>query len=78
MAEQDSVWKYLPIIIGVAIGWMIFNPPAFLRELGAVSYLIMILLGLAALIIFFGFLIHANLPKEVVIRRSTSVAIPVR
>lgn len=76
MAEQDSVWKYLPIIIGVAIGWMIFNPPAFLRELGALSYLIMILLGFAALLIFCGFLIHANLPKDVVIRRSTSLAIP--
>ena len=76
MAEQESVWKYLPIIIGVAIGWMLFNPPGFLRELGAISYLIMILIGFAALLIFCGFLIHANLPKDVVIRRSTSAAIP--
>ena len=76
MAENESVWKYLPIIIGVAIGWMIFNPPDFLRELGAVSYLIMILLGIAALVIFCGFVIHANLPKDVVIRRSTNAAIP--
>jgi hypothetical protein len=33
MAKQESAWKYLPVLIGVAMGWMIFNPPAFLREL---------------------------------------------
>ncbi len=76
MAENESVWKYLPIIIGVAIGWMIFNPPDFLRELGAISYLIMILAGISALILFCGFVIHANLPKDVVIRRSTTNVIP--
>ncbi|MCI0411357.1 hypothetical protein L0222_00995 [bacterium] len=76
MAESQSAWKYLPIIIGVAIGWMIFNPPNFLRELGAISYVIMILAGLVALIIFCGFAIHANLPKDVMIRRSTTTAFP--
>jgi hypothetical protein len=76
MAEKESVWKCLPIVFGLAIGWMIFNPPGFLRELGAASYLVMILFGLIALIVFCGFIIHANLPKDVVIRRSTTAAIP--
>jgi hypothetical protein len=76
MAQGESVWKYLPAIVGVIIGWMLFNPPSFLHHLGGISYLIMIAVGLIALIIFCGFIIRANLPKDIAIKRATSASVP--
>ena len=75
MAGKESGWKYFPIIAGLIIGWSVFNPPFFLRELGAVGYVSMIFIALAGLFVVCAIVIHANLPKDVVIRR-TPAAVP--
>jgi hypothetical protein len=76
MAEQGSVWKYLPGIIGLLIGLMIFNPPGFLHRFGGASYLLMVLFAVFAVFAFSVIIIHKNLPTDLTIRRSTNTALP--
>ena len=72
MAEKESPWKYIPIVAGLLIGWAIFNPPPFLRELGISGYISMFLLLAVLFLVLCAVMIHVNLPKDVVIRRSAS------
>jgi|GEM_PF-6632073 len=76
MGERESIWKYLPAAFGLFIGWMIFNPPSFLHQLGAGAYVGMILFAVLAVLAFSAVIIHKNLPRDVVIRRSTGTVLP--
>jgi len=68
-----AIAKFLPIVIGVPLGILIVAPPAWLRALGPVAYLVTGSLAFVALVAFVAVLISANLPAEV---RLTPLAVP--
>jgi hypothetical protein len=64
--------RYLPIVVGLAIGWIIFHPPSSLKSIGPASYLIMFALGF---LLFLGFImvsINNSLPKTLVLTPSNT------
>ncbi len=62
---KNTAAKWLPIGVGVAIGWLLFHPPAFLAPLGPLRHLVMLALGFVLLVAFIAALIAASLPAEV-------------
>jgi hypothetical protein len=46
-------WKYAPLIIGLLMGFLIINPPEFLRTIGWQGYLVLPVLFLLLLFTFF-------------------------
>lgn len=67
MAEKASIWKFLPIIIGVALGLLIVNPPDWLRVAGIFAYLITAVVAFGVLVGFIILLINKNLPAELIL-----------
>jgi hypothetical protein len=61
---RNSFYKYMPILWGAFLGWLLFNPPAWFQALGPLAWVInaalcaLLLLGVVPLIIL------ANLPAE--------------
>lgn len=62
---SKAIARFLPIVVGVALGVLIVSPPAWLRTLGPVAYLVTGSLALVALVAFVAVLIAVNLPAEV-------------
>ena len=62
---KNAIAKILPIVVGVALGWLMFHPPAWLAPLGALRFFIMIALALVLLVVFIAFSIGASLPAEI-------------
>lgn len=57
--------KLAPIAIGLALGWLLFHPPAFLKELGALGYLAGALLCAVLFVLFIAAIIGMSLPADV-------------
>jgi hypothetical protein len=68
---KDSIAKVLPIVIGVAIGWLLFHPPAWMAPLGPLRYLVMGVLCLLVLLIFIAYAIGASIPADVAVTPHT-------
>ncbi len=49
---KKFLWKYAPLIIGLLMGFLIFNPPEFLRTIGWQGYLVLPVLFLLLIFIF--------------------------
>lgn len=60
---RDNIFKMLPIVIGVAIGWMIFNPPSWLSALGPLAWVVNLGLCALLLLVLVAFLVLTNLPE---------------
>jgi len=54
----------MPWISGLLLGWLMFNPPAWLQALGALSYLINGVLCALLLLSIIAWIIIANLPAR--------------
>jgi hypothetical protein len=62
---KERVFRYLPIVSGLLLGWLLASPPAFLDGLGPLRYgLAAALVGLL-LVALTGVQILANLPADI-------------
>jgi hypothetical protein len=65
---KASLLRAIPIAAGVTLGWLLWDPPAALRALGAGMYFIIAPLAVVVLLAVTGLVIAANLPKELAVR----------
>ena len=49
---RKLLWTFAPLIIGLLFGFLIFNPPEFLRSIGWQGYLVLPVLFLLLIFIF--------------------------
>jgi len=68
---RNRAYKYLPIGFGLALGWLIFHPPAFLASLGPARWLVHAALVGFLLLSSVPLIALANLPEQV---RMTSLS----
>jgi hypothetical protein len=64
---KSAIAKIAPIAIGLALGWLLFHPPAILKELGPIGYLLGAVVCFALLVGFIAAVIGMNLPADVAI-----------
>jgi hypothetical protein len=62
---RNLFYKFMPWISGLLLGWLMFNPPAWLQSLGPLSYLINGALCALLLLSIIAWIIIANLPAQV-------------
>lgn len=62
---KSTLLKLLPIVFGLAIGWLLFHPPDWLAPLGPVRYLVVAALCGALLVAFVALQISSSLPADV-------------
>lgn len=72
---MEKLFKYLPIVIGILLGWLLTNPPAFLAPLGPARHLVTGALVLLLLLVFVGFQILASLPENVALESAPGAAL---
>lgn len=73
---KDLMAKVMPIVMGAAIGWMLYHPPAFLAPLGALRYVVMILAGAVLLVGTVVMSVAAALPREAALTPSMAAIDP--
>jgi hypothetical protein len=61
--------KILPFVIGIVLGWLLFNPPRWMEPLGPARYVVVAVLCFLLLITFICLLILKNLPQDVQLTR---------
>ncbi len=61
---RDNFYKFAPWVFGFALGWILFNPPAWLQALGPLAWVINIAICAALLLSIVALVILANLPRE--------------
>ena len=61
---RNSFYKFMPWIFGFLLGWLLWNPPAWLTSLGPASYLVNGLLCGLLLLSVIAMMISANLPAK--------------
>lgn len=66
------IFRFGPIAFGLMLGWMLFNPPAFLADLGALRWLINLGLCLGLFLLSVPLLVLANLPESIKIEPATT------
>ncbi len=62
---KSLIAKLAPIAIGLALGYLLFHPPAFLKELGPLGWVIGALACVVMLVLFIALIIGTNLPADV-------------
>ena len=62
---KEGIARFLPIVVGVAIGWLLFHPPQWVGPAGPLRTLIMIALGFVLLVAFIVYVIAAGVPADV-------------
>ncbi len=62
---KDSIAKYLPIVIGGIIGWLLFNPPEWFALRGPLRWVVMITVAFVLLLAFIVYSISASVPADV-------------
>ena len=62
---KERLFRYLPIVAGLLLGWLIVSPPAFLDGLGPFRFLLVAALVALALVALTGAQILANLPADI-------------
>jgi hypothetical protein len=62
-----TIQKVLPMVIGVSIAWLFFHPPAFLRELGPLGWLLGAAGCVFLLVLTIAFVTSMNLPADVAV-----------
>jgi hypothetical protein len=73
---KDLMAKVMPIVMGAAIGWMLFHPPVFLAPLGPLRYVVMVLAGAVLLVGSVVMSVAAALPREASLTPTTSAIDP--
>jgi hypothetical protein len=68
--------KFLPIVVGLALGWLLTNPPAWLSFLGGWAYVAGALMVFVLFVGFIAFQITASLPEDVSLEPLTDHASP--
>jgi len=71
----EKVLKFLPIVVGLFLGWLLANPPEWLSFLGPGRYLVAAALVFVILLAFTAFQILANLPEDVALEPLTNYAL---
>ncbi|MFC1529325.1 hypothetical protein ACFL6R_01280 [Gemmatimonadota bacterium] len=56
---RDLFWKFFPILFGLVLGYLLFNPPVWFRELGFAGNL---LFGGVVLFLFLGVVMAVTIP----------------
>ena len=74
----ERLFKYLPIVIGILLGWFLTNPPPFLAPLGPARHLVTGALVLLLLLVFVGFQILASLPENVALEPGAALEAEMR
>ncbi len=64
---KDGIARFLPIVVGVAIGWLLFHPPQWLGPAGPLRSLAMIAIGFALFVAFIVYVIAASVPADVAV-----------
>lgn len=64
---MKAIQKLLPIAIGIGIAWLLFHPPAFLEELGALGWVLGAMGCAVLLVLAIAFMIGLNLPADVAV-----------
>jgi hypothetical protein len=73
---RDTFYKFMPIGFGLLLGWVLFNPPAWLQTLGPLAWVVhaglcaMAVLGVIALVIV------ANLPADLHLETVSEASVP--
>lgn len=62
---RDTFFKFMPIVVGGLLGWLLVNPPAALASLGSLRYVVMAVLVLVLLLVWTAVLNAVNLPADV-------------
>lgn len=63
---RNTFYKFMPLVFGVMLGWMLFNPPAWLESLGVLAYGINLLICAVLMLSLVALVIVANLPAKLV------------
>lgn len=61
------IQKLLPIALGLGIAWLLFHPPVFLKELGALGWVLGALGCALLLVLAIAFMIGLNLPADIAV-----------
>jgi hypothetical protein len=62
---KDNALKVLPIVVGVALGFLLVSAPQWFRGLGPARFLVAAGLVLVSLVSFVAVTITANLPADI-------------
>jgi hypothetical protein len=62
---RNTLYKFMPMVFGLVLGWLLFNPPAVLDSLGFLAYGMNGLICGLLLVSLIAVVIIANLPAEV-------------
>jgi hypothetical protein len=66
---KDRIFKVLPIVVGLLLGWLLVNPPAVLQPLGLFRHVVTAGLVVLLMLLFSGTQIAASLPENVTLQR---------
>jgi len=72
---KEKVWKFLPIVIGLVLGWLLFHPPEWLSTLGVVRYVVMAIFVFILFIAFVVMMVAGSLPANVRITPAPDIAV---
>jgi hypothetical protein len=73
---KNTAYKYLPIVFGLAVGWLIFHPPQFLEALGPARLAVHATLIALLILSSVPLIALANLPEQVRMRPLESAGVP--
>ena len=62
---KDNIAKVLPFVVGGFIGWLLFNPPAFLGPPGPLRTALLAAAGFMLLVAFIVYSIAASVPADI-------------
>lgn len=65
----ERALKFLPIVVGTLLGWLLVHPPSFLSDVAAIRYVLAAALVSVLLLLFTAAQISSNLPEDVAMER---------
>jgi hypothetical protein len=61
---RDAFYRFMPWVFGIILGWLLFNPPAWLQALGPLSWVVNLAICAVLFLSVISLIILANLPRE--------------
>ncbi len=73
---KSSVLKLLPYVVGIGLGILLFNPPAFLQGLGALTFVLTAALVLLLFLVFVGLSLLGTYPADLKLEPAADTTLP--
>jgi hypothetical protein len=73
---RDIFYKFLPWVLGGIIGYFMFQPPAFLTDLGPLAWVVQGAMLAVALLSFVMLMLLGNLPENLEMKPVPDSAVP--